>query len=141
MAKKLLKNLLVRYSISFEIFSASVYSLKDFIVYFSMYFSCSSWGTSCIILYLVFFVNTFFDIFLFFYFGQNKKLVIPFCGSYLNVQLLLILLFFIFLSVARYLFIIAFLFFYVNSFLKDFLIFFMVFFDIKFAKSFVVKLY
>ena len=60
LAKKLLKNLLVRYNISFEIFSASVYSLKDFIVYFSMYFFVFSLRTSFIIHHPFIFVNTFF---------------------------------------------------------------------------------
>ena len=142
MAKKLLKNLLVRYSISFEIFSASVYSLKDFIVYFSMYFFRSSCGTSCIILYLVLFVKTFFDIFLFFLFGQNKKLVMLFfclillCSIITNS--LVIFYYFVCRKVLIYNSIFIFL---CQYFFSIFLCFFVESFDIKSTRRFVVKLY
>ena len=75
MAKKLLKNLLVRYSISFEIFSASVYSLKDFIVYFSMYFSLFLLRNELHYTIPCFVCQDFFWHFFIFLFGQNKKLV------------------------------------------------------------------
>ena len=58
--------------------SASVYSLKDFIVYFSMYFFVLLRRTICIIQYLFLFVNTFSTIFLKYFcliLRQNKKLV------------------------------------------------------------------
>ena len=73
LAKKLLKNLLVRYSISFEIFSASVYSLKDFIVYFSMYFSSFLLWNELHYTIPCFVCQYFFWHFLFFYLGKIKN--------------------------------------------------------------------
>ena len=142
MAKKLLKNLLVRYSISFEIFSASVYSLKDFIVYFSMYFSSFLLWNELHYTIPCFVCQDFFWHFFIFLFGQNKKLVMLFsCLILLCIIITNSLVIFIILSVARYLFIIAFLFFYVNTFFRFFLCFFVESFDIKSTTWFVVKLY
>ena len=82
--KKLLKKLLIRYFSSlisdFRKFTASVYSLKDFIVYFSMYF-CSVFVWNVLNYTIPFFVcqpfsTTFLKIFFCSVKGQNKKLVI-----------------------------------------------------------------
>lgn len=61
--KKLLKKLLIRYFSSlisdFRKFTASVYSLKDFIVYFSMYF-CSLIAGQFVLYYGFFSLSTLF---------------------------------------------------------------------------------
>ena len=77
MAKKLLKKKFTCSVLYFfrNIFRFGLFSKGFYCLLFNVLFLRSFHRTSCIILYLVLFVNTFFDIFLFFYFGQNKKLV------------------------------------------------------------------
>ena len=142
MAKKLLKNLLVRYNISFEIFSASVYSLKDFIVYFSMYFSSFLLWNELHYTIPCFVCQYFFWHFFIFLFGQNKKLVmLLFCHILLcNIitNSLVIFYYFVCCKVLIYNSIFIFL---CQYFFSIFLCFFVESFDIKSTKWFVVKLY
>ena len=142
MAKKLLKNLLVRYNISFEIFSASVYSLKDFIVYFSMYFSSFLLWNELHYTIPYFVCQDFFWHFFIFLFRQNKKLVMLFFVLFYYVVLLLILLLFFYYFVCCKVLIYNSIFIFLcQYFFSIFLCFFVESFDIKSTTQFVVNLY
>ena len=142
MAKKLLKNLLVRYSISFKIFSASVYSLKDFIVYFSMYFSSFLLWNELHYTIPCFICQVFFWHFFIFLFGQNKKLVMVFFVLFYYVVLLLILLLFFYCFVCCKVLIYNSIFIFLcQYFFSIFLCFLVESFDIKSTTWFVVNLY